>query len=208
MNYINAAIQSLGLLAVKLATAIVGLLVVAVALPFRTGETKQLHSSHNYSYEWGVVTLPKWAWLWSNDSDGSLGDSRGWWAANTIFGLNHQSFFAQWWWLCIRNPANNLRYTKLMSCDVSKAEITCEGASFVRDKPDGAGSQFVTAEVGGRKYYGLYVVHQWSDTRAFVLRIGFKVEPRHAATNWDKESPHKRHKGFTFRISPYNEIRK
>lgn len=208
MNYINAIIQSLLLSLVKLIMAVVGLFVVAVALPFRTGETKHLTSSHNEAYEWGVITLPTWAWLWSNDSDGSLGDSRGWWAANAVFGLDHQSFFAQWWWLCIRNPVNNLRYTKLMSCDVSKAEITYEGSFYVRDKPDQAGSQFVTAEVDGRKYHGLYVVYQWNENRAFVLRAGFKVEPRHADTDWDKESPHKRHKGFTFRISPYNEIRK
>ena len=208
MNYLKAILQSLGLSLVKLSMAVIGLFVVAVALPFRKGETKWLSSSHNEAYEWGVITLPKWAWLWSNDSDGSLGDSRGWWAKNAVFGLPHTSYFAQWWWLCIRNPVNNLRYTKLMSCDVSKAEITHQGDYFVRDKPDFAGYQFVVATVEGRSYYGLYIVHQWNEERAFVLRAGFKVEPRHAKTDWGSEKPHKRHKGFTFRISPYNEIRK
>ncbi|RTY61337.1 DUF7338 family protein, partial [Pseudomonas veronii] len=59
--------------------------------------------------------------------------------------------------------------------------------------------QFVTTENGGKHWYGFYLVHQWSDTRAFVIRLGFKVQPDDAGTDGEPL-------GMTTKINLYKEI--
>lgn len=149
-----------------------GLLVVAIAIPFRV---KGISVSDGRE----IVNLPKWAHLWGNDYDGLLGDKRGWWAENTPFGVPVDSFFAMWWWAAIRNPVNNMRMYSLWQAPVVGSTITYKGDYTVNDRPGEAGWQFVITENAGKFWYGFYFVHQWSDTSAFVIRLGFKVTPEH-----------------------------
>lgn len=67
------------------------------------------------------------------------------------------------------------------------------------DKRDMDGWQFVWSEQDGRRWYGFYLVHCWSPTRAFVVRFGFKIKPEHQG----KMEPRK---GLTFKINPFKAI--
>ena len=171
---------------------LIGLVVVSVAIPFRV-------TSNSVSDGRVIVNLPKWAWLFGNDYDGLLGDKRGWWADNTPFGVKVDSFLAMWVWAAVRNPVNNMRLTTLYSAPVQGSIITYKGNYVVEDKPGMGGWQFVTTTNGNKKWYGFYLVHEWSTKKAFVIRIGFKVKPEHNGTN---ESP----KGMTTKISLWKEL--
>lgn len=175
MDYIKAAIQFLSLFVANVVLDVIGLVVVAIALPFRV---------KGYSVSDGreISNLPKWAWLFGNDYDGVLGDKRGWWAANTPFGLPVGNFVSMYTWAALRNPVNNMRRTNLFSAPVQGSTITFKGKEHVRDDKDSAGWQFVTTENSGKKWFGFYLVYLWSDTRAFVIRLGFKVEPKDAGS--------------------------
>lgn len=192
MDYVKAAIQFLSLFVANVVLDVIGLVVVAIALPFRV---------KGYSGSDGreISNLPKWAWLFGNDYDGLQGDKRGWWAENTPFGWPVDSFMAMWWWAAVRNPVNNMRFVKLWQAPVKGSTITWVGDYTVRDHPGEAGWQFVTTENGGKHWYGFYLVHQWSDTRAFVIRLGFKVQPDDAGTDGEPL-------GMTTKINFYKAI--
>src|SRR5690554_1981626 len=71
-DILKATKQWLFLLFFRLLGIISGLVIVAIAIPFRK-EGVSLSDGRK------IVNLPKWAWLWGNDFDGLLGDKRGWW---------------------------------------------------------------------------------------------------------------------------------
>jgi len=142
----RAVAQWLFLAVCNLVLFVLGLVVVAVALPFRVPGV-------SVSDGRPIVNLPRWAWLFGNDYDGVHGDKRGWWAANTPFGWAADSFGAMYTWTALRNPVNNM----------------------LKDSPGMGDWQFVVAKHGLRRWYGYYWVHQWSDTRAFVVRMGYKI---------------------------------
>lgn len=174
--------------------ALLGLVIVPVALLFPNGAA-------SVSDGRPIVVLPDWAWLWSNSFDGSLGDKRGWWDKHTPFGLGAKHFFSQFWWLAIRNPVNNLRRTRIFSCPVSECYVDFVGQFEVADKPGKTGWQFVTAEHKRteRTWHGFYGVWPYGNSRAVVVRLGFKIKPEHEIT-------HELPKGFTFRVNPWKKI--
>lgn len=180
------------LVAARLLAIVAGLVVVAVALPFRVPGV-------SVSDGRAIVNLPRWAWLWGNDFDGMLGDKRGWWADNTPFGWPVDSFAAMYWWAAIRNPANNMRLLSWFSAPIVGSVIGYRGQYTVEDKPGMGGWQFVWAEQEGARWYGFYLVHEWSITRALVVRAGFKIKPSHAG----KDEPAK---GMTFKASLWKSI--
>ncbi len=179
------------LLVLRLALILLGLVVVPLALPF---------SSRGVSLSDGrdINILPQWAWLWSNDYDGTDGDKRGWWAENTPFGLPVEHFVSRYTWTALRNPVNNLRFTDLGSAPASDLEYTLWGSPAVADKPQEGGFQLVLGTLGWKAWAGLYYVHEWSATRAFVVRLGFKIRPDHAGQGETK--------GMTFKCNPYKAI--
>lgn len=189
---LSALVQWAGLLLARLACILLGLVVVALAIPFR---------GPDYSESDGraIANLPGWAWLWGNDYDGLLGDKRGWWAANTPFGVAVDSFLAMWVWAALRNPANNMRFLSAFSAPIIGSIIAWHGDYVVEDKPGLGGWQFVIVENAGKRWFGFYLVHEWSATRALVVRIGFKVKPDHQG----KDEPAK---GMTFKINPFKAI--
>lgn len=191
-HILNATTQWAWLIAARLIAILLGLFVVAAALPFRI---KDYSVSDNRQ----IVNLPGWAWLWGNDHDGLLGDKRLWWANNTPLGWAVDSFMAMYWWAAIRNPANNMRQLDAFSAPVIDSQIKYLGRYTVEDKPNLDGWQFVWAEQDVRRWYGFYLVHCWSDTRAFVIRLGFKIKPSHYLTAEPR-------KGLTFKINPYKKI--
>src|SRR5271154_1660441 len=84
MDYIKAILQWTFLLLANIVTDLLGLVVVLVAIPFRV-DGVSLGDGRP------IKNLPKWAWMFGNDYDGLLGDSRLWWDqnadANVWFGL-------------------------------------------------------------------------------------------------------------------------
>lgn len=192
LDICKALAQWVFLLLSNVVLDLLGLFVVAAAIPFRVDAVSGSDGRP-------IVNLPKWVWLFGNDYDGLLGDKRGWWAENTPFGWPVDSFLAMWWWAAIRNPVNNMRFVKLWQAPVVGSTINYKGDYTVEDHPGQAGWQFVIVENGGKRWYGFYWVHQWSGTRAFVVRFGFKVKPSHAGT-------HEEPKGMTTKINPYKAI--
>lgn len=191
LNIIKAVCQWVFLLACNIVTDLAGLFVVAIAIPFRVDDVSKSDGRQ-------IVNLPRWAWLFGNDYDGLLGDKRGWWAENTPFGWPVDHFVSMYTWAALRNPVNNMRLTNLFSAPVQGSTITFKGKEHVRDDKDSAGWQFVTTENSGKKWFGFYLVYLWSDTRAFVIRLGFKVEPKDAGST--------ERQGMTTKVNPWKAI--
>jgi hypothetical protein len=192
MDYFKAALQWAFCLAANIVLDGMGLVIVAIALPFRK-EGVSVSDGRK------IINLPRWAWLWGNDFDGVLGDKRGWWAENTPFGWDVNGYMAMYWWTAIRNPANNMRRVSLFSAPIIGSEITYNGYFTVEDDRGGDGWQFVKlVSQKGRSYYGFYWVKEYQivQDRAFVIRMGFKIKPSHAGS---QEQP----KGMTTRINPW-----
>ena len=192
MNILAAILQWTFLLLSNIVLDFLGLFIVALAIPFRK-EGVSLSDGRP------IVNLPKVVWLWGNDYDGLLGDKRGWWDENTPFGVSPTSYLAMWWWAALRNPVNNMRFVSLWSAPIRGSVITYKGDYIVEDKPGMAGWQFVQAEKDGKKWYGFYLVKQWNETRAFVIRIGFKLKPLHQGSDEDP-------KGMTTKINLWKAI--
>jgi hypothetical protein len=193
MDYFKAALQWVFCLASNIILDLMGLVMVAIALPFRV-------EGISVSDGRKIINLPRWAWLWGNDFDGVTGDKRGWWANNTPFGWDVNGFAAMYWWTAIRNPANNMRRVPLWSAPIIGSTITYKGNYYVADKLGGDGWQFVKlVDKTDRSYYGFYFTKQYSKTRMFVVRVGFKISPTHQGT---QEQP----KGMTTRINPWRKI--
>jgi hypothetical protein len=191
---IKASLQWSWLILARLLGIITGLVVVAIAIPFRREDISKSDGRR-------IINLPKWAWLWGNDFDGLLGDKREWWANNTPFGWKVDSYMAMYWWAAIRNPANNMRFLDMFSAPVSvPARVYWKGDYIVEDKVGMDGWQLVISSDNGKDKYGFYFVKCWNDARAFVVRIGFKIKPSH------DESVDEPRKGLTFKINPYKDI--
>lgn len=223
-DYIRAFLQINGLFwLVKLPLAIVGLFVVPVGLlfvqkgrPNKFGETSQCHKGKyiekGASGHWDYWSLPGWLWLWSNDEDGLLGEPSGKHSARV--GGKERSFWGMYQWAAIRNPVNNLRYTRLMSCRVEDCDIewkgvgdsyNAEGALLLNDNdPLLEGWYFVRAthRETGRKYYNYRRVKRLKSGKILHIRCGFKVKPVHVGAVFDEDD---KDKGFTYRITPWAE---
>lgn len=191
MEYIKAAFQFVFLFISNIILVLIGLFVVAIALPFRVDGVSGSDGRR-------ISNLPRCVWIFGNDYDGVLGDKRGWWAANTPFKLPVDHFISMYTWAALRNPVNNKRFTSMFSATVAGSIISYKGNFKVKDKAGQEGWQFVTTENKGKKWYGFYLVKLWSLERAFVIRLGYKVEPSHIGTTEPK--------GMTTKINLYKAI--
>jgi|GEM_PF-807887 len=205
LHLVLFALQIALLLPLRIASILLGLLVVPLALPFRVVHHGTAKPFSQTSGNWCLVTLPAWAWLWSNDRDGAVGDQRGWWHQNAPFGLGAYHWFSMLVWLAFRNPANNLRFTRLFGCPVLETSCTWWGQEEVEDDPGKGGIRFLMAWSGIAPYYGLYWVWQWSERRALVVQLGFKPEPSDWLEDYSGDES-RQWKGFTFEINPVKNI--
>jgi len=185
MMIIICWIQALIIAILQLPFVIIGLFIIPIALLFRDKDPQEPHV---------LISLPKWAWWWGNDWDGAMGDDNlRYWNRDAP---NFSPFWKMWYWLAIRKPINNLE-RNYFSCDVSKTKpVLVAGQYHVRDKTGQEGWQLVRA---GWKL-GFYHVIRIDDKTAYVCRVGFKIEPKHAAEDWTLK-PRSALKGCTLR--PY-----
>lgn len=205
-HILRAALQWALFLPLRVTLILLGLVVVPLALPFLTIENPPVAFTQAPGY-WGLGRLPAWAWLWSNDRDGALGDKRGWWHLNAPFDLGAYHWFSQFWWLAIRNPANNMRFHPWFSCPVAECDYRYWGSEGVKDRPGQGGRRLILAthKTTGRRYYGFYGVWQLRATRALVIQVGFKPEP----SDWKEDysaDPTAQWKGLTFEVNPWKGI--
>jgi len=193
-------IKSIFLATLQIPLLLLSIVVVPLAILFAkdTGESIPFRNPANKG-NWKMRKLPNWAWIWSNDHDGTLGDKRGWWAKRWDF--KPERFLPQLVWLIWRNPVNNLRNTKLYSCPVSICDISYIGKYVVSDNIGREGWQFVkaTSRDTGQAWYGFYAfwLYPWSNRIGLRIRIGFKIKPSHDSTTENK--------GFAFTMSPFKD---
>lgn len=193
LDYLKAPLQWAFLLIANIVLDLIGLVMVAIALPFATWQI-------SVSDGRAILNLPRWAYLWGNDFDGVLGDKRGDWAKITPFGVHVESYLAKYWWTAIRNPSNNMRMYDMFAAPIIGSVITFIGDREVRDSSGEGGWQFVKlVSAKGKNYYGFYLVWQLTDNHGFYARFGFKISPDHQGT---QELP----KGETVRINPWKTL--
>lgn len=233
LHLVLFVLQLAVLLPLRLLFILAGFLLVPLALPFRTMRADTAVRFSQAPGTWYLVTLPWWAWPWSNDRDGALGDRRGWWHTNAPFGLGAYHWFSMLAWLAFRNPANNLRFTRLFGCPVTRTKCTWWGLEEVEDDPGKGGLRFLMASAGLLRFYGLYWVREYAlpawliaaaaaleiryprrldgladalaAPRALVVQLGFKGEP----SDWRESyagDEQRQWKGFTFEINPIKAI--
>lgn len=193
LDYIKALFQFIWQFVANVLFVLTGLLMVAIAIPFRV---KGISVSDGRP----IVNLPRWAFPWGNDFDGLEGDKRLWWAQNTPFKLPVDHFISMYVWAAIRNPANNMRMMDLFQAPVVGSTIVWIGDAVVEDDAGETGCQFVKTTNSGRNYYGFYLVKPYKNgTHAFVVRLGFKVQPDHIGS---QSLP----KGIVTKISFWKEL--
>lgn len=201
-----AAAQWLLLFPVRVALILIGLVVVPLAMPLLVTEGPPVPFTQAPG-NWQFKRLPAWAWLWSNDRDGAVGDKRGWWHLNAPFGLGAYHPLSMFVWLALRNPANNMRFTRWLGCPVTECDYRYWGDENVEDRPGEGGRRLLLAthKKTGRRYYGFYGVWQWSTTRAVVIQIGFKGEPKDWAEDYTGDLS-RQWAGMTFEINLFKDI--
>lgn len=206
-DYPRALMQAAGLILLRLALILAGMLIVPIALPFRKTDESTAKPFTQEAGTWKLVTLPRWAWLWSNDRDGAMGDERGWWHVNAPFGLGADHWFSMLVWMAFRNPANNARFTRFMGCPVTECRFAYWGSEVVKDKFGLGGWRFLVAthKLTGRRYFGFYWVKTWNAERALVVQIGFKGEPSDWLEDYSGDES-RQWKGLTCEINPWKDI--
>jgi hypothetical protein len=170
---LRAALATLVLLpilaAAKIVAVLLGLVAVAVALPFAySASPPALPATVQRSIYpgWSYLRLPVWAdWLWGNDKYGAMGN----WLWRDRDPL---SYWAQYVWLALRNPANNLQRYSLFRFDTDPARVRCWGDLRVDDVAGLAGWQLVSC--GWRA--GFYWIMPWARERCLRVRLGYKID--------------------------------
>lgn len=185
------------LAAIRIILFLMGLVIVPIALLFAEEhpDTRRSYSQFNRNCYWQLVTLPRWAWLWSNDRDGAMGDKRGWWDRECG---NARSFKCMFKWLALRNPVHNTTFTRL-SCNVCKVSVILIGGSTELDFKDIEDGWQLLKTSGNRfPCYHLYVVKpKWG----LYINIGHKIKLKHSNQFIVlMDSPQKCWKKFTFRV--------
>lgn len=172
-----------------------GVFVVAVALPFaKDGE------------------LPKWAYLWDNDEDGHDGPP---WYQKQYKWLPGP--LRRYWWLAVRNPANNMRYDERYNLKLNRDNDLGTGDQYVQYAGEfykGFGPSVARAKGGSISAYawkgnkaGYWYIKPLTKNRHFRFRIGWKVMPYDKIKITDDKwrSSKGGYVGFTIQFLPFRK---
>lgn len=196
-------VQTTLLITLKAALWVLGWVVVPLALLFRdkypTSRRKGRVIDSNgvqHSYWMKFYSLPKWAWLWGNDEEGTASlMPYYWWQCEG----KADTFWNQLYWLQIRNPVNNLRFTKLFQLDlIGSTNYTKLGKNY----------EFtVSLSPSGRKYYTFRYRRSWiykGKRVDFIVHLGFKALIYTLnRRRFQKDLPaHIRYRGFGVQLIP------
>ena len=185
---------------------LIGLVVVAVALPFRKEDTSGDNDGAPRTFTqyptygvWQRIRLPRWALWWDNAYDGLLGDKRGEWAK--LCNGKHSSLWWMYWWAAVRNPVNYYS-RKVDGVDVSACSIHLLNGVPVPDETGASGDSWhhlVAVDSNGNtkhRYFGFKtLVGKWG----ISFNLGWKIKLEHIGTPTSAREQD-RFKGSTFRF--------
>lgn len=195
-HYLLALIQWSILFPIEAILDALGLIVVAIALHWRTESPVPDGGKMPYPSR-KIVHLPKWAWLWDNFEEGAMSWKSNW--PDLCWNKNPDSYLSMWQWLAVRNPTHNLiKLAPWFSAylpDLTGLKVLA-GQDTLSDWSGITGYQFVVAWAGGYPYYGFYCVG-----KKVSVRIGFKIDPDMYPLPPDL-AERKYWRGATFRITP------
>jgi hypothetical protein len=103
--------------ALFLVLCLIGHIFIPMLLAFGAYEKKYSERFQKY-----YIGFPSLFWLWSNEEDGVLG--------STEYKARYpkwSEFLRGWVWSAIRNPVNNLRFVKYLSCKIDPNKINFQG---------------------------------------------------------------------------------
>lgn len=188
-----------GMMALKLPVAILGLIVVPALYPYRARHYDE---------------LPFWTRPWANPEDwtggpqGVVGESLpAWWIKREGSG-----FGPFWKYHAIRNPANGLRSFEALDLDIMQGRVRFHTPRYfryyepwhIRKLDDAPRTVWYLAWQGWKA--GFKFVHLWNDERYLELKIGWRVEPRDAKEPLDPDGQRALEgAGFASKFLPYRE---
>ena len=176
------------LLILEIPVILLGLLINAIAIPFRYEDRSHLNDGQPRTYTkypehgtWKRIRLPRWALWWDNPYDGLLGDKRGWWANRCRESdRTEYNFLSMYIWSALRNPANYFS-RKVTGCDVSDCVIKRVAGNvdyvnryIVKDTTHWQVLDAVDSK--GRHYPRLMTLIPWSKKYCIEINIGWKLE--------------------------------
>lgn len=204
------------LLLAEIPVQLLGLVINAIAIPFRKEDLSGDNDGQPRPYSqypiyggWKRMRLPKWALWWDNPYDGLLGDKRGWWANECrTKGRTEHDFKSMYIWSAVRNPANYFS-RKVTGCDVSDCTIKkIKGNANIIDRDllqDKTIWQLLEAKDSkGRSYPRLFALVPWSKKHCLEINIGWKIELYYNNRSKD-EIEQKRYIGNTLRLKFFVE---
>ena len=189
---------------------LLGLVMVAVAIPFRITDESTSRDFTQFPGEWKLVRLPGWARFWDNAFDGLWGDKRGWWDnhCRESIGKPCTHPVSMWLWAAIRNPANywgrNITGIDVTDCVIEKLA----GQDTVIEDPGCRGWTFLMAtDSKGRRYHRFFCIYAWSSCpeRGLCIDIGWKISLTHRTVTKDAP-PQNRIKGTVCLVSPWKSL--
>jgi len=195
--------------ALRFILIIFGWFILPFAIPFSKKDISNSTSRQE------IEILPSWAWLWSNDNDGILGDRRQKWderwiefwypklhllSFTKLVSIKPTCFMAKYVWAGWRNPVNNLRFTRFYNCRLYLCNpIQFIGTEKVSDRVGFGGCHLIWAYPVKSiiPYVGYYSVRMWSKSQSKCIRVrmGYKIDSHDVGEV-----------GFTTLIAPWKSV--
>ena len=197
LHIITASLMWLVLFVGRMAVMLLGIVVVPIgALTLREVDSDREHSWT----DWRMKKMNKLFWLWDNDRDGSMGDTRGNYNDHQRPGfIRNSSYLKAVYWLAIRNPANNWsRFMHPNSVDVRDLEIEKLAGDSIVTKGAKKAWQLTIGRGKTFNYYGFYILTPAKDGH-WNIRLGHKIMEKHIGKDYSGD-PQKAIKGFTIRV--------
>ena len=197
IHIVTAALMWLVLFAGRLVVMLLGIVIV----PIGVLTTKEVESDRAHKWaDWRLRKMHKVFWLWDNDRDGSMGDTRGNYDDHQRPGfIKASAYLKAVYWLAIRNPANNWsRFMKPNSVDVRELEIEKLAGDSIVTKGAKTVWQFTIGRGEKFNYYGFYMLIPYKDGH-WNIRFGHKISEKHIGKDYSGD-PQKAIKGFTIRV--------
>jgi hypothetical protein len=192
---IGLLLQTIPLFLINLVAVISGLILVPIGLLFRY-EDKSHKGDPSYP-KWKMVKMPKMFHIWNNYEEGCIAKGEYLY----LVGEDRESLFYMWWFLAVRNPANNLRTFNLFRCD----SLNCEHVLYTSNFWFFIVSTDTTSK---KEYYSFRYrkTHKNPEKGDLVVHIGYKVFPETLELikngKINKEDTILRYRGFATQFIP------
>jgi len=195
----------------KIILVFLGLFLVPFVIKDSIRQSKNLYGVYEgQSYAWWLLNVRSDhpLWLWGNDRDGLLGDTRGYyfkWCLDRK--IKPHSWLSKYIWAAIRNPANNLRFAKWNACDVRECKFYTFGTHpEAKDKKGHEGFQLTIADNGKRYYFGFTLWYPYTENRGVLIKFGNKIDGDSKNKVYTEDDELKYFKGTAFYINPFKSL--